>query len=153
MENSNTDKIDLEIISIMLKNAKITYTEIAEKLNISVSTVHVRIKKLENLNIIKGFNLNVDFAKLGLKLTAFIGFIIDPKAYKSIASKLLQIKEVVDFHYTTGKYHLFAKIICRDTDQLREILQEKINIIEGIEKTETTISLGEVQLLNRDISV
>ena len=68
VENDDMDKTDLEIISILLKNAKMTYNEIAEKLNISTSTAHIRIKKLEALDIIKGYNLRVDFAKLGLSL-------------------------------------------------------------------------------------
>ncbi len=103
---------------------------------------------MESLNIIRGFNINVDYAKLGLKITAFIGFIINPRLYKDITEKLLLIKELTDLHHTTGKYHLFAKIICPDTEQLRVILQEKINLIEGIEKTETMISLG--RILSKD---
>jgi Lrp/AsnC family transcriptional regulator for asnA, asnC and gidA len=51
IENNDIDKTDLEIISVLLKNAKMTYNEIAEKLGISTSTVHIRIKKLEALNI------------------------------------------------------------------------------------------------------
>jgi Lrp/AsnC family transcriptional regulator for asnA, asnC and gidA len=144
MENKDIDKIDIKIISVLLKNAKMTYNEIAEKLNISASTVHIRIKKLETLNIIRGFSLKVDFAKLGMKLTAYIGFIINPNLHKKITSELLKIEEIIDLHHTTGKYHLFAKVICRDTDQLRELLQDKLNTIEGIEKTETMISLGEI---------
>lgn len=143
-ENNDMDKIDLKIISVLLKNAKMTYNEIAEKLNISTSTVHIRIKKLETLNIIQGFNLKVDFAKLGMKLTAFIGFTINPKLHKEITSELLKIQEITDLHHTTGNFHMLAKIICKDSEQLREILQDKLTAIAGIEKTETMISLQEI---------
>lgn len=143
-ENNDLDKIDLKIISVLLKNAKMTYNEIAEKLNISTSTVHIRIKKLETLNIIQGFNLKVDFAKLGMKLTAFIGFTINPKLHKEITSELLKIQEITDLHHTTGNFHMLAKIICKDSEQLREILQDKLTAIAGIEKTETMISLQEI---------
>lgn len=143
-ENADIDKTDLEIISVLLKNAKLTYNEIAEIINSSTSTVHIRIKKLEALNIIKGYNLRVDFTKLGIKLTAFIGFIINPKLHKKIASELLKIQEIVDLHHTTGNFHMLAKIICKDSDQLKEILQDKITAIEGIEKTETMLSLEEI---------
>ncbi len=144
IENNDMDKIDLKIISVLLKNAKMTYNEIAEKLNISTSTVHIRIKKLETLNIIQGFNLKVNFAKLGMKLTAFIGFTINPKLHKEITSELLKIQEITDLHHTTGNFHMLAKIICKDSEQLREILQDKFTAIAGIEKTETMISLQEI---------
>jgi Lrp/AsnC family transcriptional regulator for asnA, asnC and gidA len=143
-ENNDIDKTDLEILSVLLINAKLTYNEIAEKLGISTSTAHIRVKKMEALKIIHGYNLKVDFAKLGLKLTAFIGFIINPKLHKDIAAELLKIEEIVDLHHTTGNFHMLAKIICKDSEQLREILQDKFTSIQGIEKTETMLSLEEV---------
>jgi Lrp/AsnC family transcriptional regulator, regulator for asnA, asnC and gidA len=144
VENNDIDKIDLEIISVLLKNAKMTYNEIAEKLNISTSTVHIRVKKLETLNVIQGFRLKVDYSKLGLKLVAFVGLIINSKLHKKITSDLLKIQEIVDLHHTTGNFHILAKLICRDTDQLKDILQNRITTIDGIEKTETMISLEEI---------
>ena len=143
-ETSEVDKIDLKIISVLLKNAKMTYNEIAEILNISTSTVHIRVKKLESLNIIRGFNIRVDFAKIGMKLTAFIGLTINPKLHKEITTELLKIEEITDLHHTTGNFHMIAKIICKDSDQLRDILQNKFTSIPGIEKSETMISLEEV---------
>jgi len=79
-----------------------------------------------------------------MKLTAFIGFTINPKLHKKIASELLKIPEITDLHHTTGNFHMLAKLICKDSDQLREILQDKLTEIAGIEKTETMISLEEV---------
>jgi|AntAceMinimDraft_17_1070374.scaffolds.fasta_scaffold21879_2 Lrp/AsnC family transcriptional regulator for asnA, asnC and gidA len=138
------DKTDIEIMSILLKDAKSTYTEIGEQLNVSVGTIHVRIKKLEALNIIKGFTLDVDMSRLGLDLVAFIGFTIDGKSYKKIVERLKSIKEIVELSHTTGNYHMFAKVICKDTKQLKNLLLNKINAIDGIEKTETSISLEEI---------
>jgi len=63
--------------------------------------------------------------------------------YDDVAKHLLKIPEVVDAHYTTGIYSVFVKIICRDTDHLREILHDKIQQIGGIQRTETFISLQE----------
>ena len=143
-ETDDVDKIDMKIISVLLMNAKMTYNEIAEELNISTSTVHIRVKKLETLNIIQGYNLKVNFAKLGFKLTAFIGLTINPQLHKNIVAELLKIQEITDLHHTTGNFHMIAKIICKDSDQLREILQDKFTAIVGIEKSETMISLEEV---------
>ncbi|MGD0711149.1 MAG: Lrp/AsnC family transcriptional regulator [Bacteroidales bacterium] len=143
-EKIDIDKTDSEIISVLLKDAKRTYSEIAEQLGISTSTVHIRIKKLEALNIIKGYNLKVDFAKLGMSITAFIGFTINPKLHKEITAELLKIEEIVDLHHTTGNFHMLAKLICKDSEKLKEILQNNFTAIAGIEKTETMISLEEI---------
>ncbi|MCY1540519.1 Regulatory protein AsnC [compost metagenome] len=57
--------------------------------------------------------------------------------------QLSKIKEVVELHYTTGAYSMFAKITCRDTNHLRHVLNEEIQAVKGIQRTETLISLEE----------
>ena len=54
---------------------------------------------------------------------------------------MMNIQEIVDLQYTTGVYSIFAKVLCRDTNHLREVLNEKIQPISGIQRTETFIAL------------
>lgn len=143
-KKGNIDEMDQKILNILLKDAKVAYKDIAAMLKVSLGTIHIRIKKLESLKIIKRFTLNVDYYELGYTVSAFIGLIIDGKKHKEVLEELLKIKEIVELHHTTGKYHMFAKITCKDPKNLREILINKVNKIEGIEKTETTISLSEL---------
>jgi Lrp/AsnC family transcriptional regulator for asnA, asnC and gidA len=63
--------------------------------------------------------------------------------YKSVIEQLRAIPEIVSAHYTTGVYSIFARVICKDTDHLREVLSSKIQKISGIQRTETFISLEE----------
>ncbi|MBU0765542.1 MAG: Lrp/AsnC ligand binding domain-containing protein [Bacteroidetes bacterium] len=140
----NLDDLDLKIITMLLRDAKIPYLEIANKLKVSLGTVHLRIKKMEAAKLIKSFTLDADFYRLGYTITAFIGLIINSKMHESVVEQMLAIDEVVELHHTTGKYHMFAKIVCEDPRALREVLINKINSIDGIDKTETTISLTEV---------
>jgi Lrp/AsnC family transcriptional regulator for asnA, asnC and gidA len=63
--------------------------------------------------------------------------------YNEVARHLEQIPEVVNTHYTTGGYSIFAKIICRDTKHLQQVLHDKIQHIPGVQRTETLISLEE----------
>ncbi|MBI4648386.1 MAG: Lrp/AsnC ligand binding domain-containing protein [Bacteroidia bacterium] len=143
-KQGNIDELDLQIITILLKDAKVPYKEIAKQLKVSLGTIHVRIKKMESLNIIKGFTLDANYYRLGFTITAFIGLIINGKLYEKVAEGLEKIEEIVELHHTTGKYHMFAKVVCEDPHALRGVLINKINNIEGVEKTETTISLSEV---------
>lgn len=140
--NYQFDKIDQSIMSILLENARTPYTEIAEKLTVSPGTIHVRMKKLESLGIVKGTELIVDPKKLGLDLTAFVGvYLRESVTYNDVIPKLQEIEEIVEAYYTTGGYSVFIKIICSNTDHLRKVLNQKIQAVKGIQRTETIISL------------
>lgn len=146
------DHIDLDILTILSKDAKTSYAEIGKRLFVSGGTVHVRIKKLMDAGIIKGSKLDIDFTKLNFDIIAFLGiYLQQSQLYNSVADELAKIQEVVEAHYTTGGYSIFAKVICADTEHLREVLSEKIQKIKGIERTETFISLQES--INRPPSV
>ena len=138
------DETDLSIISMMLEDAKTSYAEIGQRLFVSGGTVHVRLKKLTELGIITGSKLKVNFSKLGYDIIAFIGIFLEKSQYyNDVIKDLKEIPEVVNAHYTTGNYSIFARLVCRDTDHLREVLSGKIQQIEGIQRTETFISLEE----------
>ena len=149
---NDIDKLDRQILSILMKDAKMPYTDIAKKLFVSGGTVHVRMRKLEQLGVVKEANLVVDYSQLGFDVSAFIGIYMDKSSlYDEVISKLNSIPEVVAAHYTTGNYAIFARIVCKDTQHLREILSTKVQSITGIQRTETFISLEES--INRPINI
>ncbi|MCB9299061.1 MAG: Lrp/AsnC ligand binding domain-containing protein [Lewinellaceae bacterium] len=143
-KGTDIDKLDKQILSILMRNAKQPYTDIAKQLFVSGGTIHVRMKKLEDAGVVKGYNLAVDYSKLGYDICAFLGIYLDKSSlYDDVAKELGKIPEVVAAHYTTGLYSIFAQIVCRDTKHLREVLHDKIQKIQGIQRTETFISLQE----------
>ena len=138
------DDLDLKILGVLMKDAKTPYTEIGKMLFVSGGTIHVRMKKLQDLGIVKGAYLNIDHVLLGYDLSAFLGiYLKESSMYKSVITQLKDISEIVSAHYTTGVYSIFARVICKDTDHLREVLSSKIQKISGIQRTETFISLEE----------
>jgi Lrp/AsnC family transcriptional regulator, regulator for asnA, asnC and gidA len=143
------DNIDLKIISLLNEDAKTPYTEIAKKVYVSSGTVHVRMRKLEEMGIVKSATLNIDFAKLGYDISAFLGIYLEKSSlYDAVIENLKQISEVINAYYTTGNYSIFAKIICKDTNHLRTVL-DNIQKVDGIDRTETLIVLEES--INRPI--
>jgi Lrp/AsnC family transcriptional regulator for asnA, asnC and gidA len=143
------DPLDYKILEILVKDANLPYTEIGTRLDVSGGTVHVRMKKMESLGIVKGAQLLIDYSKIGWDITAFLGIYLDKSSlYEEVARQLEQIPEVVNIHYTTGIYSIFVKIICRDTQHLREVLHDKIQRVTGIQRTETFISLEESLIRN-----
>lgn len=151
-KNLEIDNIDLKILALLSEDAKIPYTEIAKKVYVSGGTVHVRMRKMEEMGIVQGTTLNMDYSKLGYDITAFLGIYLEKSSlYNSVVEELKKVPEVVKIHYTTGNYSIFIKIHCRDTKHLREVLHDKIQRIDGIVRTETLISLEES--LNRHIQL
>lgn len=151
-KDHDIDQLDKKILSTLMTNAKRPYTDIAQELYVSGGTIHVRMKKLEDAGIVKSYNLEVDYNKLGFDICAFLGIYLDKSSlYKDVAEELNKIPEIVAAHYTTGLYNIFAQIICRDTDHLRQVLHEKIQKISGIQRTETFISLE--KSIDRQIDV
>ncbi|MDB5121198.1 MAG: transcriptional regulator, AsnC family [Sphingobacteriales bacterium] len=142
--NFELDNLDIQILSILMEDATIPYTEIAKKLIVSGGTIHVRMKKMQDLGIIKGANLIIDPQKIGYDVCAFLGIFLEKGSqYKDAVDSLKKVKEIVELHYCTGAYSMFAKIICRDTNHLRHVLNEDIQAVKGIQRTETFISLEE----------
>lgn len=138
------DELDRKILSLLMQNSKKPYTEIAKELFVSSGTIHVRMRKLEEAGIVRGYNLTVNYEELGYDVVAFLGVYLDKSSlYDEVSKELAKIPEVVSAHYTTGIYSIFAKIVCRDTAHLRDVLHDKVQHIQGIQRTETFISLDE----------
>ena len=140
----NLDKLDYQIISEMMESAEISYADLGKKLFVSGGTIHVRIKKLQELGIVKGTKLNVDIKALGYDVIAFVGIYLEKSSlYDVVVKELRKIPEIVRLNYTTGNYSMFLEIVCKDISQLRFVLHDELQKIKGIERTETFISLEE----------
>ncbi|HEU4576240.1 MAG TPA: Lrp/AsnC ligand binding domain-containing protein [Chitinophagaceae bacterium] len=140
----NLDKLDLQIIHHMIENAEISYADLGKKLFVSGGTIHVRIKKLQEIGVVKGTKLNVDLKLLGYDVIAFIGIYLEKSSlYDTVAKELQKIPEIVRLNYTTGNYSMFAEVVCKDIAGLRYVLHDQLQRIKGIERTETLISLEE----------
>src|SRR5436190_17194029 len=143
-ENYGIDKTDLKYLEILKKDAKSPITEVAKNVFVSQGTIHVRMNKLQEAGIVEKTTLKINYAKLGYDITAFIGIFLEKSAlYEQVLAKLKLIPEITNIHYTTGNYSMFVKIHCHDTNHLKEVLHEKMQQVEGIERTETMISLEE----------
>jgi Lrp/AsnC family transcriptional regulator for asnA, asnC and gidA len=138
------DDLDIQILEILIKDSRTPYLEIARKCHVSGGTIHVRMKKMEDLGIIKGTKLILDNTKLGYDVCCFIGIYLDKaSSYTHVLGELEKIKEVVELHYTTGDYSVFTKVICRSISDLQDLLMNKIQPIAEIQRTDTFISLSQ----------
>lgn len=136
------DEIDRNIIRILQENAKTSYREIQEKLGISIGTIHNRITKLENNQIIEGYTVNLNNEKLGYKLSFLIRIQIDGKHTSEILSKIKDKPEVCSVFHTTGEQS--ACLICRfkESGDVHDFIRE-LNEEEYVTKTISNMVLKE----------
>jgi len=145
------DKVDKEIIYMLMDNAKSSLAQISKNVGISTTAVHQRIKKLEQAGVIENSISFLNPRKIGYKVVSYIGvFLEQPSHYKDAIKALNQVNEVVEAHYTTGNYTVFLKVLCRDNDHLMEIIND-IQKLNGVTRTETFISLE--QSISRQLKV
>jgi Lrp/AsnC family transcriptional regulator for asnA, asnC and gidA len=143
MSKVKLDEIDHQILDMLIENTRIPYTDIAKKLLISAGTVHVRVKKMEDADLIKGSSLTLDYEKLGYSFIAYVGIFLEKTHMtKFVLERLADIPYVTVAHITTGKFNIFFKIRAKDTTHAKNIIF-KIDDIDGVSRTETMIAMEE----------
>ena len=141
-EMMTIDGIDKTILSFLMEDARTSINRLSKEVGISGAAIHQRIKKLEKSGIISGSQLILNSKSLGYKTVAFIGVFLD-KAMRNpeAVRQLKKIPEIIECHYTTGNWSIFIKLMCKDNEHLMNILNNKVQPIEGVSRTETFISL------------
>jgi Lrp/AsnC family transcriptional regulator for asnA, asnC and gidA len=138
------DELDKKILSLVSKNARIPYLEVARECNVSGAAIHQRIQRLIKMGVIIGSEFIINPKSIGYSTCAYMGIYLQSAGlYNQVLKQLEQIPEIVECHYTTGEYSLFIKVVTRDNEHLKDILSGSLQKIDGIERTETFISLEE----------
>ena len=151
-EKLQIDSLDKKIIKMITKNARIPYLEVARECNVSGAAIHQRIQKLIKLGVITGSMFTIEPKKIGYKTCAYMGIFLEQASlYNDVLQELKKIPEITQCHFTTGNYSVFIKIFAHDNEHLKTILSDKIQLISGIARTETFISLEEG--FNRSIPI
>ncbi|MDE5843256.1 MAG: Lrp/AsnC ligand binding domain-containing protein [Muribaculaceae bacterium] len=146
------DNLDRKILNIIMRNARIASKDIAKECNVSRAAIHQRIARLTEIGVINGSGYTVDLHKLGLNTCTYVGVRLERGSmYRDVVNELERIPEVVECHFTTGPYSMLIKVIAADTQDLMELLNNKIQNIQGVTETETLISLE--QSINREITI
>lgn len=141
--NYNIDKVDRQILTFLIEDARTPFTEIAKKLNISPGTVHGRVKKMEQRRIITGATLSINYDVVGYGFTAYVGLILGRTIdSEKIIKALKDIPEITVANIATGKFSIFCKIRCMNAKHAKDVIF-KINAITGVVRTESMISLEE----------
>lgn len=143
MSRQQFDKLDYKILKMLSANARTPFLEVARECGVSGAAIHQRIQKLVQTGVVHGFESLISPDALGYETCAYIGFFLhDPSAFDTVVAELKKIPEVVECHFTTGKYDLLIKLYARNNDHLLQIIHGPLQRI-GSGRTETLISFKE----------
>lgn len=139
------DAIDVKIIKRLRKNARENASEIGNAVNMSVSAVIERIKKLESSGVIKRYEAVLDNEKLGLNTTAFICVSMErPKYNDGFADFVSTCPRIEECHYITGDFDFLLKVCADGREGLARLLNE-IKFVKGVSSTKTVMALSTVK--------
>ena len=124
------DAVDRKIIDILKENSKATFSEISKKIFLSPSSVRERIKKLEDLGVIKGYGLIVDQALLGNTIEVFILLKVFTGKLKFAIEELKSYPEIQEVHRITGHQNFHMRVVLRDQLHLQKFIDRLITFGE-----------------------
>ncbi|BCU68984.1 Lrp/AsnC family transcriptional regulator [Stygiolobus caldivivus] len=140
------DDIDKKIIKILQEDARTPFSKVAKMLNLSESTIHMRIKRLKENGVIKGFYVDIDPEAIGYNVVAFVLIKADPKKYESVLNRISQFNEVLEIYDVTGEYYAMLKVRVKSREELAKVL-DQIGNMEGVTSTYTMFVLRTIKEL------
>lgn len=140
---SSLDRIDLELLAALTADPRATIVALAEQLGLSRNTIQARMARLEQSGVFLSYERSISTEVLGFPLQAFISIGLRQNDLPRIASELARIPEVVQAHGLSGSVDILARVACRDARHLFDT-DARILAIEGVERTETALAMGEV---------
>jgi len=132
------DDVDRKVLRELQRDARASFKTIAKEIGVSEATIFVRVKKLTEKGVLKGFKAVVDPRTVGKTLTAFILVRAQPKAYPAMLAALKKLEDIYEIYDVTGQYYSILKVRTSGTDELSKIIDE-IGSVEGVAGTETMI--------------
>ena len=141
LAESQFDSTDFRILNELAQDARIAYSRIADKLNVSNTLVHQRVRKLQEAGLLTDPVYNLDAERLGYETSAYCQImLINARYLRPVVERLERIPEVVECVNIAGRYAIMVKLYAVNNSHLRDIIYENIQSIEGVEETNTVVS-------------
>lgn len=138
------DEVDLKILRLLQENARTPFSRIARQIGVSEGTVHMRVKKLKKIGVLRGFQALVDPLSIGKAFTAITLIKADPARHAEILEKLKSMPDIYEVYDVTGEYDAVVKLRSESKEGLASII-DSIGQIAGVYATLTMVVLKTVK--------
>jgi len=136
------DDVDRHILTVLHADARIANSALAEIVGIAPSTCHGRVRRLQDLGVIRGFHADIDPAAIGLPLQAMVSVSLRSGARGKIGHFVQQIRrkpQVIDVYFLAGADDFIIHVAARDTDDLRSFVVDNLNADADVAGTQTSL--------------
>lgn len=141
----NIDIIDAKILEVLQENARVSISELSKRINLSLSAVSERLKKLESSGIIQQYTTVLDPIAMDKELRAFMMISVESSANSSELFRLIQSSdEILECYFVAGDYDYILKIATKNTTTLAELIN-KVKAVKAVKRTETNVFLSEIK--------
>ncbi len=137
------DRVDLDLLEALADDHRATVVALAERLGLSRNTVQARLGRLERADVFGSFERAMSPAALGFPIQAVLSVTVHQAHLPRITTAIAAIPEVISAHGLSGQIDLLVRVAARDTQHLFDV-DARILAIEGVERTETSLVMGEV---------
>lgn len=148
MHDRALDAADLRILAHLQGNAKASNQELAEVAFLSPSQCHRRVKRLESLNIIRGYSARIDPQALGLEITIFVNVSLDahgPNPAQRFSEAISQVPEVIECYSLTGETDYLIKARLSSLKAMSEFLMHRLMAVPGVGSIKTSVVVEEIE--------
>jgi DNA-binding Lrp family transcriptional regulator len=144
----NLDDKDLMILRALSKNSKLSTYQLSKQTGIPATTVHNRIKRLEEAHIVKAYTIDIDYKMLDREVIVYILITYDlsemeraGRSIEDLTRNIWKMPEIEDVSYITGRFDLLLKVRLTSIKTLSALVLDKIRKVPGIKRTETSYAL------------
>ncbi|MDA9741870.1 Lrp/AsnC ligand binding domain-containing protein [Pelagibacteraceae bacterium] len=142
------DKIDDQIIRILAKNGRITLSDLAKEVNLSISPCQTRLKKLEEKKYILGYHARINYEQLQKAHVAFVQVVLSDtraSALENFNREVSKLESIEQCHMIAGSFDYLLKVRTKNISEYRLLLAEKISSLPNVASTSTFVSMESVK--------
>lgn len=139
------DKIDRKILEILQSNAKITNAQLSKDIGLSPAPTLERVKKLENMGVIKSYHAKLNVDKIGLGVSTFVQVSLighNKENIEEFVKQINKIDEIIECHHITGSGDFILKIITKDIATYQKLMLEKVSEIKVVDNMQSMVILS-----------
>jgi Lrp/AsnC family transcriptional regulator for asnA, asnC and gidA len=139
-EFDHLDATDLKIIEALRKDGRVAFAQIAEQLSVSPGMIRQRYNRLVEQGYLRVVAITNPL-RMGFTSMAMIGIRVDGSKLLTVAEKVSRLDEVIYMTISSGRFDIFAEVVCRNHEDLLRFITERLSVIDGVRESESFMHL------------